>query len=86
MTDSLKDKQAFYRNDLFEKDRAGFDMYEQSPIFRKMKADLEFYAQRAVWGNGCAAIDPCDTYTCELGALRGGKRAIETLRAIEGDE
>jgi hypothetical protein len=40
---------------------------------------IEFYAERSVWGNGCAAIDPCDTYICDLGVLRGGKKAREFL-------
>lgn len=44
---------------------------------------LKFYADRAVWGNGQAAIDPCDTYPCELGVMRGGIRAIDALKEWE---
>jgi NADH:ubiquinone oxidoreductase subunit E len=46
----------------------------------RLREALEFYADISVWGNGCAAIDPCDTYTCDRGVLRGGKHAIEALR------
>lgn len=48
----------------------------------KAREALEFYANRSVWGNGCAAIDPCDTYTDELNVLRGGSRAREALKEI----
>ena len=54
---------------------------------RKLEAEnaryreaLEFYADRSVWGYGCAAIDPCDTYADELNVLRGGRRAREALK------
>lgn len=46
----------------------------------KAREALEFYAERSVWGNGCAAIDPCDTYNDELNVLRGGSRAREALK------
>ena len=49
-----------------------------------MEAALSFYADHCVWGNSCAAIDPCDTYTCDLGVLRGGKRAREVLERVKG--
>lgn len=48
-----------------------------------LREALEFYAQKSVWGNGCAAIDPCDTYECELSVLRGGKRAREALEKFK---
>ena len=41
---------------------------------------LEFYADRGIWGNGCAAIDPCDTYIDELNVLRGGCHARKALK------
>lgn len=44
---------------------------------------LEFYADRGVWGNGCAAIDPCDTYIDELNVLRGGCHAREALKGSD---
>jgi hypothetical protein len=46
----------------------------------RLREALEFYADVSVWGNGCAAIDPCDTYTCDYGVLRGGRRAREALK------
>lgn len=49
----------------------------------KAKECLEFYADPSIWGNGCAAIDPCDTYTDELGVLRGGARARELLKEVK---
>ena len=49
----------------------------------RLREALEFYADISVWGNGCAAIDPCDTYTCYQGVLRGGKCAIEALKGGE---
>lgn len=58
--------------------------------YDKLRADLEvartaleFYAKPSVWGNGCAAIAPCDTYTCDLNVLRGGKKAREALAKLE---
>jgi hypothetical protein len=49
----------------------------------RLRDALEWYADISVWGNGCAAIDPCDTYTCDRGVLRGGKHAIEALTGIK---
>lgn len=48
----------------------------------KLVEALKFYSRIEVWGNGCAAIDPCDTYTCELNVLRGGKLARKTLQEL----
>lgn len=48
-----------------------------------LRGALEFYRQKHIWGNGCAAIDPCDTYTCELNVLRGGKTARKALTETE---
>lgn len=41
---------------------------------------IGFYAGKSIWGNSQASIDPCDTYLCELGILRGGKRARQFQR------
>lgn len=49
----------------------------------RLREALEFYADRAVWGNGCAAIDPCDTYIDELNVLRGGCHAREALKGSD---
>lgn len=51
-----------------------------------MRETLEFYAKREIWGNGCAAIDMCDTYftyEIEVGILRGGVRALKALEECE---
>jgi len=41
---------------------------------------LSFYSDKFNWGNGCAAIDPSDTWTCDLNVLRGGALAREVLK------
>lgn len=64
--------------------QAGYDSRDAEVA--ELRAALEFYAKPEVWGNGCAAIDPCDTYTCALGVLRGGKRARAALKKHGGRE
>ena len=61
--------------------RAYLELSEQN---KELVECIEFYADHCVWGNSCAAIDPCDTYTCDLGVLRGGKRAREVLERVRG--
>jgi len=56
---------------------------KQNDNIKKLLTGLRFYAQKHIWGNGIAAIDPCDTFTCELGVLRGGKKAIQILQDFE---
>lgn len=85
MTNSLKDKQAFYRNDLYEKDRAGFDLYEASPKFKAMKESLSELldshdeACRFDHNRSCQThLDFSGDGRCFVADAR------ETLRAIEG--
>jgi hypothetical protein len=61
---------------------------------QKLKADrevmfetLKFYAEMGHWGGPIiqgisGAIDPSDWYWCELGDMRGGKRANQALKSI----
>lgn len=83
--DSLKAELAVAREQLGLAQEAMQVRAEERDAWReaagKLEKALEFYARRSVWGNGCAAIDPCDTYTCEFGVLRGGKSAREALTA-----
>lgn len=68
-----------YHEKLCKGYKAGFNAALTSSIVKELVEALEFYAQKSVWGNGCAAINSY-TYTCEYNVLRGGKKAIAALK------
>lgn len=45
---------------------------------------LQYYAEPSTWGNGCAAVDPSDTYHdyTPYNTLRGGGRAKAAIEKI----